>query len=148
MARDPGFGELQDDIFAPLEKALAQRAPALEMAEIAHILSVGNGVAEVAGFTDLRTEELLRFSGGIMGIASTLGTDRAGVIVLGPTDRLRPGDKVRRTGRVVDVPVGQAFLGRVVDALGRPRDGGEKIDADDRLPIAQPAPPMKTAAGA
>jgi F-type H+-transporting ATPase subunit alpha len=142
MARDPGFGELQDDIFAPLEKALAQRAPALEMAEIAHILSVGNGVAEVAGFTDLRTEELLRFSGGIMGIASTLGTDRAGVIVLGPTDRLRPGDKVRRTGRVVDVPVGQAFLGRVVDALGRPRDGGEKIDADDRLPIAQPAPPI------
>ena len=77
------------------------------MAEIAHIVSVGNGVAEVAGFTDLRADELLTFAAGVMGIASNISTDRAGVIVLGATEGLRPGDPVRRTGRVVDVPVGR-----------------------------------------
>jgi F-type H+/Na+-transporting ATPase subunit alpha len=142
MAHETRLNDLQDDIFAPLADALAQLAPALEMAEIAHVLSVGNGVAEVAGFTDLRADELLTFASGIMGIASNLGTDRAGVIVLGATDTLRPGDPVRRTGRVVDVPVGQALVGRVVDGLGRPLDGGDAIDADERLPIERPAPPI------
>jgi F-type H+-transporting ATPase subunit alpha len=118
MAHRPGLDNLQEDIFAPLEEALAQLTPALEMAEIAHIVSVGNGVAEVTGFTDLRVDELLSFAGGIMGIAYNLGTDRAGVIVLGATDNLRAGDPVHRTGRVVDVPVGQRLVGRVVDALG------------------------------
>jgi F-type H+-transporting ATPase subunit b len=98
--------DLHDDVFAPLEDALAQVAPAIETAEIAHVVSVGNGVAEVAGFTDLRADELLTFPDGVMGIASNLSEDRAGVIVLGETERLRPGDPVRRTGRVVDVPVG------------------------------------------
>ncbi|SDJ38463.1 alternate F1F0 ATPase, F1 subunit alpha [Lutimaribacter saemankumensis] len=142
MAHQTSFDDLQDDIFAPLEEALAQLAPALEMAEIAHVLSVGNGVAEVAGFTDLRADELLTFVGGVMGIASSLRVDRAGVIVLGATDTLRPGDPVRRTGRVVDVPVGQGLVGRVVDGLGRPLDGGDVIDAAERLPIEQPAPPI------
>ncbi|NNU80082.1 alternate F1F0 ATPase, F1 subunit alpha [Halovulum dunhuangense] len=142
MARQDGFDDLEDGIFAPLEDALAQVAPALEMAEIAHILSVGNGVAEVEGFTDLRADELLTFAGGVMGIASNLGTDRAGVIVLGATDDLRPGDPVRRTGRVVDVPVGQGLVGRVVDGLGRPLDDGGAIDAAERLPIERPAPPI------
>jgi F-type H+-transporting ATPase subunit alpha len=113
MDQQPDFDDLQDGIFMPLADALAQIAPALEMAEIAHILSVGSGVAEVAGFTDLHADELLIFAGGVMGIASNLGTDRAGVIVLGATDNLRPGDPVRRTGRVVDVAVGEGLIGRV-----------------------------------
>ena len=142
MAHPSGFDDLQDDIFAPLKDALAQLAPALEMAEIAHILSVGNGVAEVAGFTDLRADELLTFAGRVMGIAANLETDRAGAIVLEATDTLRPGDPVRRTGRVVGVPVGEGLIGRVVDALGRPLDGGDVIEAGDRLPIERPAPPI------
>ena len=142
MAEDAGFDDLKDDIFAPLEDALAQVAPALEISEIAHVVSVGNGVAEVAGFTDLHADELLTFAGDVMGIASSLGPARAGVIVLGATDNLRPGDPVRRTGRVVDVPVGQGLVGRVVDGLGRPLDGGDAIDAGERLPIERPAPPI------
>ncbi|MDR9394826.1 MAG: alternate F1F0 ATPase, F1 subunit alpha [Roseovarius sp.] len=142
MAHRPGLDNLQEDIFAPLEEALAQLTPALEMAEIAHIVSVGNGVAEVTGFTDLRVDELLSFAGGIMGIAYNLGPDRAGVIVLGATDNLRAGDPVHRTGRVVDVPVGQRLVGRVVDALGRPLDDGDPVDADERLPIERAAPPI------
>jgi len=140
MAHTVSFDDLQDELFAPLEDALARVAPALEMAEIAHILSVGNGVAEVAGFTDLRADELLSFAGGIIGIASNIGTDRAGVIVLGATERLRPGDPVRRTGRVTDVPVGEALIGRVVDGLGRPLDSGDAVEAEERLPVEQPAP--------
>ncbi|HUH06715.1 MAG TPA: alternate F1F0 ATPase, F1 subunit alpha [Egibacteraceae bacterium] len=136
------FDDLHDDLFAPLEDALARVRPAVETAEIAHVLSVGSGVAEVAGFTDLRADELLSFSGGVMGIASNLSEDRAGVIVLGETERLRPGDPVRRTGRVVDVPVGAGLIGRVVDPLGRPLDGGSPIDAQEFLPIEQPAPPI------
>ena len=131
-----------DDLFAPLEDALARVRPEIEMAEIAHILSVGNGVAEVAGFTDLRADELLAFSGGVMGIASSLGESQAGVIILGEAERLRPGDQVRRTGRVVDVPVGAALVGRVVDALGRPIDGGGPVEADETLPIERVAPPI------
>ncbi|GGD27834.1 alternate F1F0 ATPase, F1 subunit alpha [Sinisalibacter lacisalsi] len=136
------FTDLHDDLFAPLEDALARVHPAIEMAEIAHVLSVGNGVAEVAGFTDLRADELLTFSGGVMGIASNLDERRTGVIVLGETERLRPGDPVRRTGRVVDVPVGAALIGRVVDALGRPLDNGGPIDTHDFLPVEQAAPPI------
>lgn len=142
MAHETNLNDLQDDVFAPLEDALAQIAPAFEVVEIAHIVSVSNGVAEVAGFTDLRADELLTFAGGVMGIASNLGTDRAGVIVLGATEGLRPGDPVRRTGRVVDVPVGSDLIGRVVDGLGRPLDGGNDIDAEQRLPIERPAPPI------
>ncbi|TCO69115.1 alternate F1F0 ATPase, F1 subunit alpha [Rhodovulum euryhalinum] len=134
--------DLHRDLFAPLEDALSRVDPVLEMAEIARIVSVGNGVAEVAGFTDLHADELLAFAGGVMGIASDIGTERAGVIVLGPTDCLRPGDPVRRTGRVVDVPVGAGLFGRVVDGLGRPLDGGEAIEAENLMPIERPAPPI------
>jgi F-type H+-transporting ATPase subunit alpha len=138
MARE----DLHSQLFSPLEDALAQVRPTIETAEIARILSVSNGVAEIAGFTDLRADELLAFPEGVMGIASNLGVDRAGVIVLGETERLRPGDPVRRTGRVVDVPVGAALLGRVVDALGRPLDAGRPIEAERFLAVERPAPPI------
>jgi F-type H+-transporting ATPase subunit alpha len=136
------LADLHEDLFAPLEDALERVAPTIETAEIARVLSVGSGVAEIAGFTDLCADELLAFGGGVMGIAASLGEHRTGVIVLGDTQRLRPGDPVRRTGCVTDVPVGAALLGRVVDALGRPLDGGAAIDADARLPIEQPSPPI------
>ena len=133
---------LSETLFDPLERARESVEPRLEMAEIARILSVGNGVAQIAGFTDLHANELVSFPHGIMGIASNLRADRIGVIVLGDTDRLRPGDTLRRTGRVVDVPVGAALLGRVVDGLGRPIDGNGPIESKERLPVERPAPPI------
>src|SRR6056297_2619975 len=131
-----------DDFFAPLGEALDRVAPEIDAAETARILSVGNGVAQVAGFTDLHADELVRFPHGVVGIASSLRPGRIGVIVLGNTDRLRPGDRLRRTGRVVDIPVGESLLGRVVDALGRPIDEGDRIEAEDRHPVERPAPPI------
>ena len=84
------FDTLSETLFDPLEQARENVDARLEMAEIARILSVGNGVAQVAGFTDLHADELVSFPHGIMGIASNLRQDRIGVIVLGDTDRLRP----------------------------------------------------------
>ncbi len=136
------LGDLGDGFFAPLSEALDKVRPDFDVAETARIVSVSNGVAQVAGFTDLHADELLLFPHGVVGIASNLRPGRIGVIVLGNTDRLRPGDRLRRTGRVVDVPVGEALLGRVVDALGRPIDNGGGIDARDRLPVERPAPPI------
>ena len=134
--------DLAAEVFAPLDRALERTEPALEAAEIARVLSVGSGVARVAGFTDLRADELVRFPHGVMGIAANLRVGRIGVIVLGDTSRLRPGDRLNRTGRVVDVPVGEALLGRVVDALGRPLDGGRRIEGEARRPVERPAPPI------
>jgi F-type H+-transporting ATPase subunit alpha len=130
------------DFFAPLSQALSRVAPEIDVAETAHILSVGNGVAQVAGFSDLHADELLRFPNDVLGIASSLKRGRIGVIVLGSSNRLRPGDLLRRTGRVVDVPVGHAFLGRIVDPLGRPLDNRGPIEAENRLPVERPAPPI------
>ena len=134
--------DISQDVFAPLEQALRNVRPGVDAAEQARILSVDNGVAQVTGFTDLHADELVRFSNGVVGLASSLGPDRTGVIVLGRTDDLRPGDRLRRTGRVADVPVGEALLGRIVDGLGRPMDGGDRIDGEDRLPVERPAPPI------
>src|SRR6056297_587363 len=134
--------DIAEGFFDPLDRATTHVAPEIDAAEIARILSVSNGVAQVAGFTDLHADELVRFHGDVLGIASSLRPGRIGVIVLGDTGGLRPGDRLRRTGRGVDVPVGAALLGRVVDALGRPLDGGDRIDAETRLPVERPAPPI------
>ncbi len=131
-----------DKVFAPLGRALARIAPEIDAVETARILSVGNGVAQVAGFTDLHSEELVLFSNGAVGLAWSLRPERIGVVVLGSTDGLKPGDRLRRTERIADVPTGAGLLGRVVDPLGRPIDGGDRIDSDDRLPVERPAPPI------
>ncbi|WP_296643381.1 alternate F1F0 ATPase, F1 subunit alpha [Roseinatronobacter sp.] len=133
---------LGEKLFNPLDTALENIKPRLEVTEVAHIISVGNGVAQVAGFTDLHANELVEFEGGLMGIASNLREDRVGVIVLGDTGDLRPGDRLRRTERVVDVPVGETLLGRVLDPLGRPLDDAGTIEADTRLPVERVAPPI------
>src|SRR6056297_1292228 len=133
---------LRDTLFDPLDRALEDNTPRLEATEVAHVVSVGNGVAQVAGFTDLHANELLAFEGGLMGIASNLREDRVGVIVLGDTGHLRPGDPDHRTNRVVEDPVGEALLGRLVDALGQPLDDGGPIEAKTRQNVERPAPPI------
>src|SRR6056297_2003026 len=131
-----------DHVFAPLGKAFARVTLEIDAVETARILSVGNGVAQVVGFTDLHSEELVRFSNGVMGLAWSLKPNKIGIVVLGSTNGLKPGDRLRRTGRIAEVPIGAALLGRIVDALGRPIDGGDKIDADGHLPVERPAPPI------
>ena len=99
-------------------------------------------IALVTGVPHVGAEELLRFPGDTYGLAWNLDHDRVGVILLDPGERIQAGDTVRRTDRVADVPVGGGLVGRVVDALGRPRDARGPLRTDRRLPIERPAPPI------
>lgn len=87
------------------------------------MLSIGDGIARVYGLKNIQAEEMVEFSSGLKGMALNLEPDNVGVVVFGNDKEIREGDVVKRTGAIVDVPVGEALLGRVVDALGNPIDG-------------------------
>jgi F-type H+/Na+-transporting ATPase subunit alpha len=111
-----------------------------EFAEIGHVLTVGDGIALIEGLPRVRLNELLRFDKGQFGIAQTLDRDAIGCVLLDEGEGIQAGDVVRGTGEVVQVPVGPALLGRVVDPLGRALDDGPAIAATLHAPIEQPAP--------
>ncbi len=111
-----------------------------EQREVGTVISVGDGIARISGLSSAMSGELLEFSGGTTGLALNLEEEVVGAAVLGEDEAVREGDEVRRTGRIASVPVGDALLGRVVDALGRPSDGGGAIAATERLPVERRAP--------
>ena len=113
-------------------------APHLE--HIGRVAQLGDGVATVIGLPETRLDELLVFEGGVRGLALDLGEAAMGVVLLGDTGAIAAGSIVRGTGEVARVPVGEALLGRVVDALGLPLDGGEPVAAETLAPVEQPAP--------
>jgi F-type H+-transporting ATPase subunit alpha len=108
--------------------------------QIGLVAEIGDGIALLSGLPDVRLNELLRFERGQFGFAQVLERDRIGCVLLDDADGVQAGDTVRGTGDVVQVPVGPALLGRVVDPLGRPLDGKGPIDAEARQPIERPAP--------
>jgi len=129
--------------FAALAQARTAFAPALVPREVGTITQVTTGIARVSGLPGAGFEELLSFPGGLAGIAFNVDEHELGVVLLGEYWHLQAGGEVRRTGRVMDVAVGPALLGRVIDPLGRPLDGLGPIDAVNgttRLPIERPAP--------
>ncbi|WP_343081821.1 F0F1 ATP synthase subunit alpha [Ostreiculturibacter nitratireducens] len=135
-----GLKGLADDIVSGLDRSLEDRRPSLRSEQVAIVTHVSAGVAEVEGFANLSADELIRFPGGLMGAAANIREGRAGVILFGPSAHLEAGAEARRTRRVIDVPVGEALLGRVVDALGRPLDGGGPIREAQHWPVERPAP--------
>lgn len=118
--------------------AAATLAPQTE--ELGRLESVGDGVAFVSGLPSVRLDELLEFKDGVMGFAQTLDRDLVGCVLLDEGASLEAGDNVRGTGAVVRVPVGEGLLGRIVDPLGRPLDGGASIAAASQEPIERAAP--------
>ncbi len=108
--------------------------------EIGTVVSVGDGIAHVSGLDHAAYGEILLFSSGIRGMVQDLQADRIGCILFGDEQEIEQGDTVRRTGKMAGVPVGNDFVGRVVDALGSPIDGKGPINADDYRPIESPAP--------
>jgi F-type H+-transporting ATPase subunit alpha len=126
--------------FATIGRAVGEHRAELQVTEVGEITWVTSGIARVRGLPGVRAEELLRFRGGLLGIAASLLPDGLGVILLGDSARLRAGDEARRTGRVIDVPVGPALLGRVVDAMGHPLDERGPVEAVERRPIERDAP--------
>ena len=112
----------------------------LTVSELGVVAEVGEGVAQVTGFSELYADELLAFPHGLMGIASTINKKSVGAILLGDSQELQTGNDVRRTRRVVDTPVGEGLLGRIVDGLGRAIDQGGSIKFAGRRPVERPAP--------
>ncbi len=111
------------DIAAALRKNLASFSPSLEQTTVGRVIEVGDGIARVSGLPDATVNELLEFADGTLGLALNLDEGSIGAVVLGEVSHIDEGQAVRSTGRILDVPVGDGLLGRVVDALGEPIDG-------------------------
>ena len=138
-------GSLQDVLdraFAGMGRARDAFAPQLRPREVGTITSVATGIAKVAGLPGVGFEELVRFPGDVLGIAFNVDAEEIGVVLLGEYWHLHAGDEVERTGRVMDVAVGDGLIGRVIDPLGRPLDGNGPVASSERLPIERPAPPI------
>ena len=131
-----------DRVFAAITETVAAWAPQLVPREIGVITSVSMGIAKVSGLPGVGSEELVEFPGGLFGTAFNVDEDEIGIMLLCDYQRLNAGDEVERTGRVMDVPVGDALIGRVIDPLGAPLDGKGPIRAGLRLPIERPARPI------
>ena len=129
-----------DDWLARAEARVAAATLSTEVETIGRVQSVGDGIAHVSGLPHARLQEVLRFETGQFGFAQTLDRDVIGCVLLDPTEGVAADSVVRGTGDVVRVPVGRGLLGRVVDPLGRPLDGGPPIAAERHAPIEQPAP--------
>jgi F-type H+-transporting ATPase subunit alpha len=141
MSPTPGLLETAIDLaFTQLTKAREAFAPQLKPHEVGTVTSVSTGIATVCGLPNVGYEELVRFPSGLLGIAFNLDQDEIGVVLLGDYENLQAGDEVERTGRVMDVAVGDALLGRVIDPLGNALDGKGAITAEKRLPVERPAP--------
>ncbi len=128
--------------FAGLRQARDDYRPQLLSREVGMVTSVSTGIAKVSGLPGVGFEELVRFPSGLLGIAFNLDETEIGVILLGDYQELHAGDEVERTGRVMDIGVGDAFLGRVIDPLGNALDGGVEIATTARLPVERVAPPI------
>ena len=129
-----------DRTFAGINQGLENFTPQLTLREIGTILSVDTGIAKVSGLPGVGFEELVKFPGDVLGIAFNVDEDEIGVVLLGDYQDLHAGDEVQRTGRIMDMTVGEELLGRVIDPLGRPLDGQEPVNTRQRLPIERPAP--------
>ncbi|CAG1001712.1 MAG: F0F1 ATP synthase subunit alpha [Rhizobiaceae bacterium] len=128
------------EISAILKDQIKNFGKEAEVSEVGQVLSVGDGIARVYGLDNVQAGEMVEFPGGIRGMALNLETDNVGVVIFGNDRDIKEGDTVKRTGAIVDVPVGPGLLGRVVDALGNPIDGKGPIEAVERRRVDVKAP--------
>lgn len=136
-----------DGLFADLKQARESFEPALSPREIGKITSVATGIAKVSGLPNVGYDELLLFPGDIYGIAFNVDEDEIGVVLLGEYWHLQAGDEVERLGHVVDVPVGDSLIGRIINPIGKPLDGKGNLGTTQRLPIERPSPAIMDRAG-
>jgi F-type H+-transporting ATPase subunit alpha len=129
-----------DEIAAALKKHVESFRPAVTREEVGRVVEAGDGIARVEGLPSCMANELLEFPDGLMGMALNLDVREIGCIIFGDASGVEEGDEVKRTGQILSVPVGDAFLGRVVDPLGRPLDGKGDIEAAETRPLEVQAP--------
>ncbi|KAJ2742962.1 Alpha subunit of the F1 sector of mitochondrial F1F0 ATP synthase [Coemansia sp. BCRC 34301] len=128
------------EVTSILEDRILGAANKVDLQETGRVLSVGDGIARVYGLKNVQAEEMVEFSSGVQGMALNLEADNVGIVVFGNDRLIKEGDTVKRTGSIVDVPVGEALLGRVVDALGNPIDGKGPIKTSQRSRAMVKAP--------
>merc|ERR1719282_2317612 len=128
------------EVSSILEERILGHTSAADLEETGRVLSIGDGIARVYGLKNIQAEEMVEFSSGLKGMALNLEPDNVGVVVFGNDKLIKEGDIVKRTGAIVDVPVGMEILGRVVDALGNPIDGKGPIACKERYRVGLKAP--------
>jgi F-type H+/Na+-transporting ATPase subunit alpha len=129
-----------DEISLIIKKQIEDYQSEVEINDVGTVIQVGDGIALAHGLENAMSGELLEFSNGVMGMAQNLEENAVGIIILGPYTDIREGDEVKRTGRIMEVPVGEAMLGRVVNSLGQPVDGLGPIATTETRPIEYNAP--------
>ncbi len=137
---DGPLGQVLEETFSTLDRLVESWKPDLKIEAVGRVVFVGQGIVRAHGLADVRSQELLRFPDDRLGLAFNLDPDEVGIVLLDRSEGLAAGTQVRRTGRVLDVPVGEALLGRIVDAVGRPLDDQGPVRTSQRLPIERPAP--------
>ncbi|MGD2142883.1 MAG: F0F1 ATP synthase subunit alpha [Anaerolineae bacterium] len=123
------------DLMLAMREQVEGFEPSIASMDVGTVIEVGDGIARATGLTSIKLNELVEFENGVLGIAFNLEVDNVGVIIMGDYTDIEEGETIRGLGRIVSVPVGDAFLGRVVDALGRPVDGKGPIVAERRRPV-------------
>ncbi len=129
-----------DDITARIREQIELFDAPVEVADVGHVISVGDGIARVSGLANVMFGELLEFPGGVLGMALNLEETEVGSVILGEFEHIEEGDTVKSTGRISSVPVGNALVGRVVNAVGEPVDGKGPIQSDGYYPVEKIAP--------
>ncbi len=137
-----GLPAVADGVYATLRRILAEPAPELRQREVGRVDFFGQGIVRVSGLPNVKAEEIVRFPDDVHGLVFNIDPDEIGVVLLNRAEHLTAGAEVRRTGRVLDVPVGEGLLGRVVDPLGQPLDSMGVVRTVKRLPVEREAPPV------
>ena len=129
-----------EDIVSVIKQQIEQFGMATTMVDIGTVIEIGDGIARIHGLRAAKFNELLQFPNEIMGIAMNLEEDSVAAVILGDYSSIKEGDEVRCTGRIAEVVVGDALIGRVVDPLGRPLDGKSTIKSEKNRPLERVAP--------
>ena len=128
-----------EEISAVIKEQIKNYRTKIDMDDVGTVVQIGDGIARLHGLDKCMANELLEFEGGVYAMALSLEEDSISAVMLGSSENIKEGDTVRRTGRVVSVPVGENLLGRVVNALGQPIDAKGPIEAADIRPVESPA---------
>src|SRR5699024_10477588 len=124
-----------EEISALIKEQIETFDSDIEISDVGTVIEIGDGIARAHGLDNVMAGELVEFSNGVMGMAQNLEESNVGIVILGPYTEIKEGDEVRRTGRIMQVPVGEELLGRVVNPLGQPIDGKGPVETTKTRPI-------------
>ena len=133
------MGIKAEEISVLIKQQMENYQSEMQVSEVGTIITVGDGIARVHGLDNVMSGELLEFSTGVLGMAQNLEANNVGIVILGSSDGIKEGDEVKRTGRIMEVPVGEELIGRVVNTLGLPVDGLGPVNTTKTRPIESPA---------